>query len=330
MRKSLLASGMSRWGISLPIHGLALAEHPALLRELFDGGYTDAWSQEVAGYDAFVPLAMAAIAEPRMRVGTAIAAALTRGPALLAMSAAALAGLAPGRFVLGIGASSPNIVSGWNGLPYARPLTRMRDQLRFLRAALAGERVDADFESFSIRGFALERAPEEIPPIHLAGLRERMLELAREQADGAILSMVSPEEVERLVRQGLIGASEHDVVLRVGVIAVEDPDRAREIAKRTLAAYLNVPAYRAQRRWLGGADALEPMWQAWQAGDRAGACEAVPDALADALFVHGTPAACRDQLRRFVDAGVRTPIVALLASDREPVEVVKALAPDSR
>ena len=92
------------WGITVPLDGIPLADHPALYREIADLGYTDLWSTESNGADGFTPLSLAAGVEPRLRLGTAIVSSFTRGPALLAQSAAALATAAPGRFVLGLGA----------------------------------------------------------------------------------------------------------------------------------------------------------------------------------------------------------------------------------
>ena len=94
-----------------------------------------------------------------------------RGPALLAQSAAALAEAAPGRFALGIGTSSDIIVERWNGIPFEHPYRRTRDLLRFLRPALAGEKVDAVFDTFAVKGFRLARPPEVAPPILVAALR---------------------------------------------------------------------------------------------------------------------------------------------------------------
>src|SRR5206468_6771723 len=106
---------------------------------------------EVAGLDAFTPLALASVWAPTMRLGTAIAPAYTRGPGLLAMSAAALAEAAPGRFLLGVGSSSPVIVDDWNSLSFVDPYGRTRDVLRFLRLALAGETVDKAYPTFTVR-----------------------------------------------------------------------------------------------------------------------------------------------------------------------------------
>src|SRR3954449_13037504 len=160
----------TRWGMTVPLCGVPLADHAAVFRGLADAGFTDVWSSEVAGTDAFTPLALAAAWEPRLRLGTAVAPVFTRGPALLAMSAAALAEPAPGRFQLGMGASSPVVVGDWNAAEFTEPYQRSRDMLRFLRAALAGETVDEDYDTFAVRRFRLERPPATPPQILLAAL----------------------------------------------------------------------------------------------------------------------------------------------------------------
>src|SRR5262249_22915844 len=113
------------WGMTVPLDGVTLDRHPELYRELADMGYTDLWSTESNGADGFTPLALAAAAEPRLRLGTAIVSSFTRGPALLAQSAATMAAAAPGRFVLGLGASSDVIVRRWDDIPvrHAYPRT---------------------------------------------------------------------------------------------------------------------------------------------------------------------------------------------------------------
>src|SRR5260370_26001497 len=129
-----------RWALSVPMDGFALPELTEVAGEAEQWGYTDAWSFEVDGIDAFTPLAVIGLAT-NMRLGTAIANVYTRGPATLASTAAGLADLAPGRFVLGIGAGSQPIVESWNGGAVSRPPTRLRQPAQFLRRALAGERV---------------------------------------------------------------------------------------------------------------------------------------------------------------------------------------------
>src|SRR5262245_22135569 len=145
-----------RWSLSLPFDNFTLAEHAELAREAEHLGYTDAWSSEVDGIDGFTPLAVVGAATS-LRLGTAIENVYTRGPATLAMSAAGIAEIAPGRFCLGIGAGSQPIVEMWNGGKFNRPATRVREMTTFLRRALAGGRVVFQGESFPVGGFRLRR-----------------------------------------------------------------------------------------------------------------------------------------------------------------------------
>src|SRR3954451_24998538 len=167
----------TRWGLTLPLPGISLAAHEEHVRAAEAAGYTDLWSGEPAGPDGFTPLALSAAWTERMRLGTGIVGVFQRGPALLAQEAAALADASEGRFVLGIGSSSDRIIEGWNGIPFEKPLSRVRETLEFMRTALDGERTES--------GFKLEAAPAQRVPIVLAALRGRMLELAVETGDGA-------------------------------------------------------------------------------------------------------------------------------------------------
>jgi probable F420-dependent oxidoreductase len=312
-----------RWGMTVPL-GVPLAEHAAVYSGLADAGFTDVWSAEVAGADGFTPLALAAAWEPRLRLGTAVAPVFTRGPALLAMSAAALAEAAPGRFQLGIGASSPVLVEDWNATGFTEPYARTRDTLRFLRAALAGETVDRDYGTFAVRRFRLERPPATPPPILLAALRPGMLRLAAAEADGVILNWLAATDVATALAETTAAGPGFEVAARIFVCPTEDASYARGVARRLIAAYLSVPAYAAFHRWLGRD--LEAMWQAWAAGDRAGAVAAIPDRIVDELVPHGSPERCREQVRAYVDAGVTVPVMALLPTPDAPLtELIAAL-----
>ncbi len=127
---------MDRYGITVPFDDVPLPEHGAWYRRLEELGYSDVWTGEANGADGFTPLALAAAASERLRLGTAVVPVYTRGPGLLAMQAATMAELAPGRFALGVGSSSDVIVERWNATPFLEPYKRVRDTVRFLRAAL--------------------------------------------------------------------------------------------------------------------------------------------------------------------------------------------------
>lgn len=318
------------WGLTIPLIGAPLSAHAQLIRALPSFGYTDAWSAETNGTDAFTPLALASAWEPTLRLGTAIVPVFTRGPALIAMSAAAMAAAAPGRFVLGLGASSPVIVGNWNGLEFDQPYRRCRDVLRVVRAALAGERVDGEFDTFTIKRFKLEQAPADPPPVLLAALRPQMLRLAGREADGAILNWLASYDVAQCLEA--MDSPVADVVARIFVCPTPDTEYARALGRTLISTYLTVPAYAAFHDWLGRGDALRGMHEKWAAGDRAGAAAAIPDEVVDDLVLHGTPEQCRAAVQAYADAGVRTPVIALLptpeATTPETVaDVVRRMGP---
>lgn len=317
---------MARYGMSLPMAGVPLHAHEDWLKEMVDLGYTDFWSSEANGHDGFTPLALAAAWAPTARLGIAIIPAFTRGPAVMAQSVASLADAAPGRFVMGIGTSSNVIVEQWNGIPFERPYYRTRDMVRFLRRALSGEKITEEFETFNVRGFRSGVKLEHQPKILVAALREGMLKMAGREADGAILNWLSAEDVQKVVPHVHAGGEGKEIVARLFVLPVEDRAMALAIGRRAVAAYLNVPVYAAFHEWLGRGDQLAGMWSKWKEGDRAGALEAIPEEVVDALIINGSPGACRDHIQRYVECGVDTPALAVLHSE-DLRQTVRDLAP---
>jgi probable F420-dependent oxidoreductase len=312
------------YGMTVPFDGVSLADHRERYEELVDLGYTDVWSAEADGTDAFTPLALAAAWTPTLRLGTAIVPAYTRGPALLAQSMAALAEAAPGRFAVGIGTSSDVIVGRWNDIPFENPYKRTRDVVRFLRPALRGEKVDATYDTFSVHGFRLGRPPAVVPPILVAALRPGMLHLAGSEGDGAIINWLSAADVARVVPE--VGPGK-EIVARIFVCPSEETDSVRAIARRLIAAYLNVPVYAAFHEWLGRGPLLEKMWGAWKAGDRKAALAAIPDQVVDDLVLHGSPHEVRAHIQRYIDNGVTTPALALVPVGIDPRQATRDLAP---
>jgi probable F420-dependent oxidoreductase len=298
--------------MTVPFSGVPLAGHAGVYAALAEAGFTDLWSSEVNGSDAFTPLTLAAAWRPDLRLGTAVAPVFTRGPGLLAMTAAALAEAAPGRFALGIGASSPVVVQDWNAVDFVEPYRRTRDMLRFLRAALRGEAVDERYDTFAVSRFRLERPPAIPPPILLAALRPRMLRLASAEADGVILNWLAATDVPRVIAELGDRRAGFEVAARIFVCPTEDAGYARTLGRRLITSYLTVPAYAEFHRWLGREPVLGPVWRAWAAGDRRAASAAVPDELVDLLVLHGSPEECRAQVQGYVEAGVDVPVIALL------------------
>jgi probable F420-dependent oxidoreductase len=311
--------------MTIPFDGIPLHEQREWIEELVDLGYTDAWSSEANTSDAFTPLALASAWAPSLRLGTAIVPAFTRGPATLAMSVATMAEAAPGRFAFGIGTSSDVIVERWNGIPFDEPYKRVRDMVRFLKQALTGEKVEAQYDTFTVKGFRLGRAaPDPTPPILVAGLRAGMLRLAGREGDGAIINWLSAEDVKTVVKE--VGPDK-EVVARIFVCPSADSDAVRQAGRFAVSAYLNVPVYAAFHEWLGRGPQLKGMWDAWQAGDRKAAVAAIPDHVVDELIVHGSPEECRAHIQRYVDNGVTTPALAILPFGVDLRQAVRDLAP---
>jgi probable F420-dependent oxidoreductase len=329
-----------RWSLSVPVDGFSLAELPELAQEGERLGYTDAWSYEADGLDCFAPLAVVGAAT-RLRLGTAIANVYTRGPATLAMSAAAIADLAPGRFILGIGAGSQPIVEAWNGGRFALPATRVREMARVLRAAFAGERVVFRGKTLSVDGFRLGRPPQQPIPIYVAALRPGMLQAAGEVGDGVILNWLAASDVPRvvaLVRETAARAGRDPDAVEITarlLVNVDPPGGDADVAvRRHVTAYLNVPVYRAYQDWLGRGPTLSAMWEAWERGDRKAAVSAVPERVMQDLILRGSMAEIRAHVERYLDSGIDTAFLQVSTFEQDAArrrlvlgDALRALAP---
>lgn len=313
-----------RYGITFPFDGIPLLDQRELVQEIADLGYTDLWSAESGGYDAFVPLAVAAQWAPSLRLGTAIVPAYTRGAHTLASTVASMCQAAPGRFALGIGTSSDVIVERWNGLRFEKPYQRVRDTIRFLRASLAGGKVTEEYETFSVNGFRLGIPVPEQPPILVAALREGMLRLAGREGDGAIINWLSADDVARVTPY--VGEGK-EIVARIFVFPTDDAGLVYAVGKRAIASYLTVPVYAKFHEWLGRGDELADLWRLWKEGDRKAAAESIPDHVVDQLLVWGRPEQCREHIQRYIDNGVTTPAPALFTGPDQLRDVVRALKP---
>ncbi len=317
-------------GMTVPLRGVPLGDQASLIQELAAVGYTDVWSSEIDGWDAFSPLVLASTWAPTLRLGTAIVPAYTRAPTALANQVATLADLAPGRFTLGIGASSNVIVERWNGIPFVKPYQRVRDMTRFLKEAMTGAKVTRDYETFSVNGFRLGLVPEQPPKIMIAALRQGMLRLAGKESDGAILNWLSATDVATVAPFVHEGGPGKEIVARIFVCPSADAAVVRPAAKRMMASYLTVPVYAKFHEWLGRGEMLAPVWERWNNGDRAGAVEQIPDELVDELFVHGTMAQCRAHIARYFDNGVTTTSLMIIPiGDVDQAEAVRGLSPSA-
>jgi probable F420-dependent oxidoreductase len=313
-----------RWGLTLPFPGVSLADSEPLIRQAEAQGYDDLWTGDTAGPDGFTPLVLAGAWTDRVRLGTGIVNVFTRGPAVLAQHAAALQDVTRGRFVLGLGSSSNVIVERWNGVPFERPLTRVRETVLALRSILGGERGPG--------GFRLEQPPAVPVPIYLAALRERMLALGGEIADGVFVNFLPlsglPTVIDR-IREGEQQAGKEagsvDVVCRFFCIPAP-AEQGVEMARFMFAAYATVPVYAAFFRWLGWGERLDPMVAAWEARDRQRAMELAPEDLIREIFIFGSPEEQRERLDQYAAGGIQTFVLTPITSPDRVGELIGALA----
>jgi probable F420-dependent oxidoreductase len=303
--------------MTIPFTGVPLPELGPLVRRIDEAGYDSVWSAESTEFDGFTPLVVAAQNSTRLRLATGIVNVYTRGPALLAQTAAAVANVSNGRFVLGLGASSNVIVEQWNGIPFRRPLTKVEETVEYLRTVLAGERGTG--------GFRLASPPEQPVPIVLAALRDRMLSLAARVADGAFTNFLPLSRTAQVVEA--FAAPEKELACRF--FSIDGPeDEALVAAKRIFVAYATVPVYTEFFRWLGFGDEIDPVVEAWSDGDRKQALQLAPEALVRDVFLLGPVEAQRERLEAFGDAGITTAVLALsCTADRLPA-LIDEFAPD--
>jgi alkanesulfonate monooxygenase SsuD/methylene tetrahydromethanopterin reductase-like flavin-dependent oxidoreductase (luciferase family) len=305
-----------RRGLTVPVNGLALRELPELARRVEDLGYDDLWSEEATALDGITPLALAAATTRRLRLVTGVINPYTRGRAVLAQTAAALALASDGRFVLGLGASSKYLVESVNGLSLDSPASTMERTLEYVRAIFEGRRVEG--------GFRLPALPDKPIPIVLAALRGRMLSLAAERADGAFTNFLPISAVPRLVETR--GARHCELACRVFSF-LGDEDDALNRACRLFAAYGSSPYYADFYRWLGWSERVNPMVRAWEQGDRRAALELVPIDLVREIFLLGPVEAQLEQLARLQEAGIETAVLAFYGTPPQVDSAVSAFAP---
>jgi len=308
----------NRWGLTLPLPGVSLADTKDFVQLAEAEGYTDLWTGETGGPDGFTPLALSAAWTEKVRLGTGIVGVFQRGPALLAQQAAALTDASSGRFVLGIGASSDRMVEGWNQIPFVKPLSKVESTVDFLRVALAGERTET--------GFKLETAPTHETPIVLAALRGKMLELAVNKADGAFTNFLPLAGLPK-VAGGIDGASDDFELLCRFFCIPGEKEQVEGLARFMFSSYITVPVYANFFRWLGYEEEIAPMVEAWADKDRQGAAAAAPWELIEDTFLLGSPEQIRERLDAYVEGGITLPVITPITTPDNHAALIKALAP---
>jgi probable F420-dependent oxidoreductase len=315
------------FGIAIPFLDSPLLELREIVKEATDLGYGAVWAGESNYTDAFTPLTLTAAWQPQLALGTCVVPVQTRGPAVLAQSFAALAEATLAPVIAGVGASTPMVVADWNGADFGPPYQRVRDTLKFLRSAFTGAKIIEDYETFSVRGFSLQRPPTRPPLLMVAAGREAMLRLAGREGDGAIINWVSPGDVSRIapIVHAAGAGLPTELAARIFVCPSTDTDTVRDRMRPFLAPLACAPGYREFFEWIGRGERLREVFQQWDSGQRRQAAASFPDDVIDEIIIHGPPGACREQLQAYLDAGVTMPSIFFIGIDSNEIEAMRAL-----
>ncbi|MGW5744378.1 LLM class flavin-dependent oxidoreductase [Amycolatopsis sp. NPDC003861] len=291
-------------------------------------GLDGCWVAEAWGSDAPSALGYLAARTDRIRLGSGIIQLGTRTPVAIAQAALTLADLSGGRFALGLGASGPQVIEGLHGVPFAKPLTRMRETVEIIRQAFAGEKISFSGKAFEIprpgeaRPMRLSTEPNPDIPIYLATLSPKLLELTGEVADGWLGTSFVPEGADAYFAHldaGLAKAGRErkdiDVCQGAEVAFADNEDELRAMVgsrKKELAFSLggmgsaSTNFYNNAYSRQGWADVAAEVRERWQAGDRNGAAALVTDEMVLGTTLIGTEEMVRERLRVWRDAGIDT------------------------
>ena len=327
---------LGKLAITLPAPFLTAGQCVDLARRAEDEwGYDALWLAETGSADSFALAGALAVATRRVDIGTAIVPTYNRTPAVLASGAGTLAQLSGDRFVLGLGTSSHAIIEQWNGVPFEAPLARVRDTVSILRQALAGEKTNHDGKTLRSHGFRLGVLPGKPMRIYLAGLREKMLQLAGEIGEGLIINFMPVTAMPKILgayREGAARAgrdgSGDEIVARFQVGITDDVPSARKLVRAAFGGYVATPVYNRFFEWVGFGDVAKGVKEAFATRDREASAAAMTDEFVDRVTILGSPEECREKLAAFVAAGVTTPILSPLAAGPDAAAAVyEAFAP---
>ena len=315
-----------RVAISLRLASEDWAQASAYVVEAERMGVDCLWSAEAWGHDAVTPLAFMAARTSRIRLGTGIIQAGTRTPALVAMTAMSLASMSNGRFVLGLGVSGPQVIEGWHGIRFDRPVQRMREIVEIVRRAVTGEHLAYKGKLYELplpggEGKAIRSAapPQPSIPIYLATLSPRSLEMTGEVADGWLGTSFMPEHGHVFTDHLAAGAARAgrslaELDLQAGGFVAFGDDVERLIPPRKPGLAFTLGAmgsrqhnfYNEAFRRAGYEDVALEVQRLWLGGKREEAAARVPDELVLKTNLLGTEAMVRARLEAYRRAGITT------------------------
>ncbi len=340
-------------GINAAAFGKRLNINMDLVHHAEKLGFDSAWTAEAYGSDAVTAATWIAAKTETIKVGTAIMQMPGRSPAMTAMTAMSLDHLTGGRFILGLGPSGPQVIEGWHGVPYGKPLTRTREYIEIIRTIWARERklefvgthyqIPARGDGTTGLGKPLKSILHGNPdiPIYTASISPNGLRCSGEVADGVFPMMMDPEKFDRVylpyleegfAKSGMAKSlADFAVVPGVTCIVTDEPEKARMPVKAGMALYIggmgakNKNFYNDLAKRLGYEEAAVKIQDLFLSGQKAEATAAVPDALVDACHLVGSRAAIRDRLQAWKDADKKGWVDTMMLASTQP-EAMELLA----
>ena len=340
-----------RLGLNLGYSGSAMGMDLTLVQEADRLGFHSVWSAEAYGSDAVTPLTWVAARTERIRVGTAIMQIAGRTPVLTATTALTLDQLSGGRFLLGLGVSGPQVVEGWHGVPFGKPLARTREYVEIVRSVWRRERpVEFKGEYYEIPyrgadatglGKPLKSILHGRPdiPIYLAAIGPKNVALAAEIADGLLPIFFSAQRMKvfrEYLDAGFRAAgggkslAGFDVAPTVAIVPGDDVDRCRAEMKPRLALYVGGMGARGKNFYndlvsrYGYEGEARRIQDLFLAGKKEEAAAAVPDALVDEIALCGPKERIRERLEAWKTSGITTLICG--AKSPEALRLMAELA----
>jgi F420-dependent oxidoreductase-like protein len=336
-----------RFGLNIGYSGSRMAIDMSLVKEADKLGFHSVWTAEAYGSDAVTPITWVAAQTERIHVGTAIMQMPARTPAMTAMTATTLDQLSGGRFLLGLGVSGPQVVEGWHGVPYGKPLGRTREYVSIVRDIWAREKpLEHEGEHYQIpyRGPGASGLGKPLKsilhgrriPIYIAAIGPKSVEQTAEIADGWLPVWYTPyrtgvykDAVAAGFRKAGGGKSlaSFDIAPAVTVIQGSDVEACLNMIKPFLALYIGGMGARGKNFYndlacrYGFEDAAKKIQDLYLSGKKDEAAAAVPSQLADEVSLVGPPERIRERLAPWRESGVTTIICGL-----RQVEAIRTLA----
>jgi 5,10-methylenetetrahydromethanopterin reductase len=272
------------------------------------------WVPESWGRESFSTLGAMSQITKKVRLGTSIVNIYSRTPATVAMAATTLDMLSNNRIILGLGASTAAIVENWHGVPFNRPASRMKEYINCLRLINKGENVKYNGEFFKINNFKILHNPQRTHiPIFMAAVNKKMISMASELADGALLYLRPFEELKKTtskLKQATKGKSFEIACSLICAISNKDPDRARDRAAKTLAFYVAVGKYYSKFLAENGFRIeVEEISAEYRKAGVDSAAKFVSDRMLSSLVICGSSQDCRESLSKFLTTGITLPII---------------------